>query len=38
MEEDAHKACDIFTHKCPDAEINLICGGQPVYYYIISIE
>lgn len=38
VEEDAHKACDIFTHKCPDAEINLICGGQPVYYYIISIE
>lgn len=37
-EEDARKACDIFTHKCPDAEINLICGGQPVYYYIISIE
>ncbi len=37
-EEDAHKACGIFTHKCPDAEINLICGGQPVYYYIISIE
>ena len=37
-EEDAHKACDVFTHKCPDAEINLICGGQPVYYYIISIE
>ena len=37
-EEDAHKARDIFTHKCPDAEINLICGGQPVYYYIISIE
>ena len=37
-EEDAHKACDIFTHKCPDAEINLICGGQPVYYYMISFE
>ena len=37
-EEDAHKARDIFAHKCPDAEINLICGGQPVYYYIISIE
>ena len=37
-EEDAHKARDIFTHKCPDAEINLICGGQPVYYYSISIE
>ena len=37
-EEDAHKACDAFTRKCPDAEVNLICGGQPVYYYIISIE
>lgn len=37
-EEDARMACDVFTHKCPDAEINLICGGQPVYYYIISIE
>ena len=37
-EEDAHKACDAFTRKCPDAEVNLIYGGQPVYYYIISIE
>ena len=37
-EEDAHKACDAFTRKCPDAEVNMICGGQPVYYYIISIE
>ena len=37
-EEDAHKACDAFTRKCSDAEVNLICGGQPVYYYIISIE
>ena len=37
-EEDAHKACDAFTRKCPDAEVNLICGGQPFYYYIISIE
>ena len=37
-EEDAHKACDAFTRKCPDAEVNLICGGQPVYYYILSVE
>ena len=37
-EEDARKACDAFTRKCPDAEVNLICGGQSVYYYIISIE
>ena len=31
-EEDARKACDAFTRKCPDAEVNLICGGQPGYY------
>ena len=37
-EEDAKKACEVFALKCPDAEINLIRGGQPVYYYIISIE
>ena len=37
-EEDARKACDAFTRKCPDAEVNLICGGQPVYYYMISFE
>ena len=37
-EEDAQKAREVFSLKCPDAEIGLICGGQPVYYYIISIE
>ena len=37
-EEDAQKASAIFTRRCPDAEISLIRGGQPVYYYIISIE
>ncbi len=37
-EEDAQKAREVFSLKCPDAEISLIRGGQPVYYYIISIE
>ena len=37
-EEDAQKASEVFALKCPDAEISLIRGGQPVYYYIISIE
>ena len=37
-EEDAQKASEVFSLKCPDAEISLIRGGQPVYYYIISIE
>ena len=37
-EEDAKKAGEIFSRRCPDAEVSLIRGGQPVYYYIISIE
>ena len=37
-EEDAEKAQEIFSAACPDAEITLLPGGQPVYYYIISIE
>ena len=37
-EEDAEKAQEIFSKLCPDAEVSLLPGGQPVYYYIISIE
>ena len=37
-EEDAQQAADIFSAACPDAEVSLLPGGQPVYYYIISIE
>lgn len=37
-EEDAEKAQEIFSAACPDAEVSLLPGGQPVYYYIISIE
>nr|WP_326169263.1 hypothetical protein [uncultured Oscillibacter sp.] len=28
----------MFQELCPEAELTLIAGGQPVYYYIISIE
>ena len=35
-EEDAAKALEIFQAACPNAEINLLSGGQPVYYYLIS--
>ena len=38
QEKSAKKAADIFTQICPDADVNLICGGQPVYYYLISAE
>ena len=37
-EEDAQKAGELFGKLCPDAEVNVISGGQPVYYYIISME
>ena len=37
-EKHAQKAADLFTEICPDADVNLISGGQPVYYYLISAE
>ncbi len=37
-EEQAQDAEKIFCELCPDADVNLICGGQPVYYYMISAE
>ena len=37
-EKHAQKAADMFAEICPDAEVNLLCGGQPVYYYMISAE
>ena len=37
-ERHAQKAADIFAEICPDADVNLINGGQPVYYYLISAE
>ena len=37
-EEDAQKTAHIFETACPDAEVAVLSGGQPVYYYIISME
>ena len=37
-EADAQVAADIFAEVCPNADVNLLCGGQPVYYYLISAE
>ena len=36
--EEAQRAQEIFAKRCPDAELSVLPGGQPVYYYIISIE
>ena len=38
QERHAQKAADLFSELCPDAEVNLLRGGQPVYYYLISAE
>ncbi len=37
-ERHAQKTADIFAQICPDADVNLLSGGQPVYYYLISAE
>ena len=37
-QEDADAAGKLFAETCPDAEVAVLSGGQPVYYYIISIE
>ncbi len=37
-EEDANAAAKVFEETCPEAEVAVLSGGQPVYYYIISME
>ena len=37
-EKHAQKAADIFADICPNADVNLLNGGQPVYYYLIAAE
>ena len=38
-DEDAEKVTEIVKAKCPNhVEVSHIRGGQPVYYYMISVE
>ena len=37
-EEQAKKAEEIFAAACPNAEVSVLPGGQPVYYYMVSAE
>ena len=37
-EEDANKLCDELVGKYENVEFELHFGGQPVYYYFISVE
>ena len=36
--EDAQAAADSIAGCFPDAEMSVVNGGQPVYYYMISVE
>ena len=38
QEKHAQKAADLFAEVCPESDVNLLNGGQPVYYYLISAE
>lgn len=37
-EEDAEKVGAALGEKYPDADVTVLYGGQPVYYYVISAE
>lgn len=37
-EEDAQKVADFIEENYPDCEVEVQNGGQPLYYYIVSIE
>lgn len=37
-EEDANKLAEKLQEKFPDVEVECYMGGQPVYYYITSVE
>ena len=37
-EETANRVLGLFQRACPNAEITLLNGGQPVYYFMISAE
>ena len=37
-EREAEEVADIIRGRFPDAEVSVVNGGQPVYYYILSVE
>ena len=37
-QEEAEQTAALFTELAPQAEVNLLSGGQPIYYYLISAE
>jgi hypothetical protein len=37
-EEDAEELATVIQEKYPDLEVEINNGGQPIYYYVISVE
>ena len=37
-EEEAESMADSIREVCPDCEVEINYGGQPIYYYLISVE
>ena len=37
-EEDAKKTADQIAETYPDCDVECLAGGQPLYYYLISVE
>ena len=37
-EEEAETMADSIREVCPDCEVEVNYGGQPIYYYLISVE
>ncbi|MEE1248536.1 MAG: DAK2 domain-containing protein, partial [Lachnospiraceae bacterium] len=37
-EEDANKLAEDIEADYPDVEVEVHFGGQPIYYYVISVE
>ena len=38
QEEDAEKLASEIEELYPDADVDLHCGGQPIYYYVLAVE
>jgi dihydroxyacetone kinase-like predicted kinase len=37
-EAQAQEVYKMFTETCPNAEVSLLSGGQPIYFYLIAAE
>ena len=37
-EDDASALADIIAEKYPDVDVEVNPGGQPIYYYLLSVE